>query len=175
MNSYMTEYLLNNINITENALNDITKELKIYVAKQERVRHQMLKLIQAFKNCITQIPSSSKLYIEALTNSLALIDYYLKLSDDRIIQRICKTFDFFSNDNCKLVKNYIYELKDCSKKDLSNFNSLKNAFIIGPIKKNKKIINSQENNNLSNYNKEIAINLNQILTKDGASIQKFTN
>jgi len=56
----------------------------------------MLKLIQAFKNCITQIPSSSKLYIEALTNSLALIDYYLKLSDDRIIQRICKTFDFFS-------------------------------------------------------------------------------
>jgi hypothetical protein len=147
MNPQITEFLLKNVNETEKTFSDITKALKIYVEKQEKVRLQTLKLIKAFKYCSTQVPSSSKQYIEALSNSLTLIEYYIKILDDRIDQRICKTLDFFANNNCKLIKNYIHERKEESKNDLKNHSSLNKAVIKDPSN-SQKLASLQENINL---------------------------
>ncbi|OUM59437.1 hypothetical protein PIROE2DRAFT_15040 [Piromyces sp. E2] len=102
-----TEFLQKNVNETgkvnnimmnnKKSFNELIKALKNYVQKQEKVRSQTLKLIKALKNCSTQVPSTSKQYIEALSNALTLTEYYIKISDDRINQRICKTLEFFSS------------------------------------------------------------------------------
>jgi len=148
MNTGTTEFLQKNVNETEKAFNDLSKALKNYVQKQEKVRVQTLKLIKVLKNCSTQVPSTSKKYIEALSNALTLIEYYTKMSDDRINQRICKSLDFFSTDNCKVVKNYIQESKEAKKNDLKSQSSLNKAVIKDPT-------NSKKNSNYLKLNIKI--------------------
>lgn len=161
-NSKVTEFLQKNINETEKAFNDLTKALRNYVRKQEKVREQTFKLIKALKNCSTQVPSTSKQYIEDLSNALAIIEYYIKTSDDRINQRICKSLEFFSTDNCKRVKNLIQENKETTKNDLKSQSYLNKAVIKDPTN-SKKIVSLQHDLNLR-LNSTIKTNENAINT-----------
>lgn len=142
-----TEFLQKNVNETEKTFNELTKALKNYVQKQEKVRVQTLKLIKVLKNCSTQVPSTSKQYIEALSNALTITEYYTKISNDRINQRICKTLDFFSSDNCKVVKGFIQESKEATKNDIKSQSSLNKAVIKDPTN-SKKIASLQQDLNL---------------------------
>ncbi|ORX55313.1 hypothetical protein BCR36DRAFT_402930 [Piromyces finnis] len=177
MSSVTTEFLQKNVAETEKVFNDLTKTFKNYVQKQEKVREQLFKLIKVLKNCSTQVPSSSKKYIEALSNALTLIEYYTKITDDRINQRICKNLDFFSSDNCKVVKDIIQESKEATKNDIKSQSSLNKAVIKDPTN-SKKIANLQydlnHRINSSNKTNENITNTIEIFNRSKLKILRNT-
>jgi len=177
MNTRTTDFLQKNVNETEKAFNDLTKTLRNYVRKQEKVRTETLKLIKVLKNCSTQVPSTSKQYIEELSNALSIIEYYIKTSDDRINQRICKSLDFFATDNCKIVKNLIQENKEATKNDLKSQSYLNKAVIKDPTN-SKKIVTLQQDLNLrintTMKSNENVLNTIEIFNKAKLKILKKT-